>query len=717
MEKPNRKLAAILFADIAGYTAIMQKDEATARQMLDKFHFAINTKVESHGGRVVNNYGDGCLCTFGSAVAAVQCAKELQEEFQLLPKVPVRIGLHSGDVFFEKDNVYGDSVNIASRIESLGVPGAVLFSKRIKKHIANQPAFKVELIGEFDFKNVEEPMEVFALANEGFIIPKREEMQGKIKTKNQKNIKWQIPTLIIFLLALAGFYWWSNKENTIAMGNEIPSIAVLPFDDMSENKDQEYFADGIAEEILNTLSKLKELKVAGRTSSFSFKNKEATIAEIGKALNVNHVLEGSVRKQGEKIRITAQLIKVDDGFHVWSEKYDRDFDDIFAIQDELAQSIGTILLNKLAPEQIEKLKSNLPQNSQAYDLFLRGKHIHWNVYRSGGAKQKDFEKSERLFLEAIALDSTYALAHAGLADLYDTYVGFNLSNNGDTLEIRKYTELSKKASDLAFHLNPELSYVNTVRGYVYSTQENYREAFKSFLKGYQLSPNNPDAIFSLQYFYRNIGLLYDAIQVGNKLKEIDPLFQAGLVENLILNKNLGNVEQVIADGQFLLDLDPNNMMAFSQLFYIYFEANRKEEALATLEKISQIDSTYKDKYLLKLYCALLEDDRTYISEIKKNGKPYDKFIIHKFYKEDKKAEQALKLAVEDGLKNNNRNTEITMRFTPYLYMVESKLLEKYKDKDWYQEAYAPEKAIFDYLLTQFPRAEEILENPNKSKSK
>lgn len=194
MEKQNkqhstqtRQLAAILFADIAGYTALMQKDEATARQMLDKFHFTISTKVDEHTGQVVNNYGDGCVCTFGSAVAAVQCAKELQEEFQLLPKVPVRIGLHSGDVFFEKDNVYGDSVNIASRIESLGVPGAVLFSKRIKMHIANQSEFKVELIGEFDFKNVDKSMEVFALANNGFVIPKKEDLRGKIKSSKKKN--------------------------------------------------------------------------------------------------------------------------------------------------------------------------------------------------------------------------------------------------------------------------------------------------------------------------------------------------------------------------------------------------------------------------------------------------------------------------------------------------------------------------------------------------
>ena len=486
------------------------------------------------------------------------------------------------------------------------------------------------------------------------------------------------------------------------------SIAVLPFDDMSPDKDQAYFAEGIAEEILNTLAQLNELKVAGRTSSFSLKEKDLTIEEIGKTLNVNHVLEGSVRKQGNQIRITAQLIKVDDGFHIWSKKYDRDLDDIFAIQDELAQSIGEVLLEKLAPEQIEKLKTNLPRNSQAYDLFLSAKHIHWNVYRSGGAKQKDFEKSERLFLEAITLDSTYALAYAGLADLYDTYLGFNLRTAGDSLGIKKYEELSKKASEKAIRLNPELSYVNSVRGYVYLFQEkNYREAFKSLLKGYQISPNNPDALIGLQFFYKQIGLLYDAAQVGNRLKEIDPLFQTGLVENLITNRRLGNVEQVIEDGQFLLDLDPNNMIALSELFRNYFEANRKTEALEMLKKMSQIDSTYKEKYLPKLWCALVEDNTEFVTEKLKEGTHGQKFIIHHFYGEDDLAEKELRLAVE---KDNpiDSTTEITIRNSFYLTSINNKRSEKYINKDWFQKALEPRKKIYEYTRSQFPKAEEIL---------
>ena len=173
----KRKLAAILFADIVGYTALMQKDEAIANRNLEKFHHTLNEKVKHYKGQIINNYGDGCVCTFDSAVDAMHCAKEVQLLFQSEPKVPVRIGLHSGDVFFKDNNVFGDSVNIAARIESLGVAGAVLFSKQIKRHIANQTDFKIQSLGTFHFKNVEKKMEVFGLANEGLIIPKKENIK------------------------------------------------------------------------------------------------------------------------------------------------------------------------------------------------------------------------------------------------------------------------------------------------------------------------------------------------------------------------------------------------------------------------------------------------------------------------------------------------------------------------------------------------------------
>ena len=544
--------------------------------------------------------------TFPNSLDAVKAAKQIQEEAKKDVTVPLRIGIHVGEFILEKGDIYGNNVNLASRIESLGITGAILFSKDIFQKIKDHPEFKVQSVGSFDFKNVKEPMEVFALANEGFPVPKREEMNGKLKnSKDKAPAYWQIPAMAILLLTIA-FFFWKNNKNTSHLNTINPSIAVLPFEDRSPDKNQEYFGDGISEEILNTLSNLKELKVAGRTSSFSFKGKEATIAEIGMALKVNHILEGSVKKQGDKIRITAQLIDVENGFNIWSEKYDRDFDDIFAIQDELAKSIGEALLDELAPEQIIKLKNDVPLNSKAYELFLNGKYIHWNVFR-GTKDLETFQESESLFKQAIQLDSTYGLAFAGLADLYDTHMA-NLRSEKDSIEYKKYETLSQQASDIAFQLNPELSYINTVRGYVQRARGDIFAAFTSFVKGCQLSPNNPDALYGLAYFYnRELGLQYDALHIIERLKKIDPLYKPGLTESIMCNINTGDVEQAIIDGQKLLEYDPDYLVAMRHIFMNYFYANRKEEARKILEKIIQLDSIQDRR--TKLWVGLLQDDK------------------------------------------------------------------------------------------------------------
>lgn len=236
----KRQLAAILFADIAGYTSLMQTDEKQASTNLEKFKSTLESEVEAHAGQVVNFYGDGCLCIFNSAVDAMNCAKSVQKQFLTEPKVPVRIGLHSGDVFFKDDNVYGDSVNLASRVESLGLPGSILFSKEIQRNISNQSDFEYESLGEFEFKNVKEPMEVFALSNEGFIVPEKGKITGKLKPFTFDsdgsfipNIwKKKIPQILVAYLLMAWlimqlFSWASNAFGISPVWSKIAFIAIL----------------------------------------------------------------------------------------------------------------------------------------------------------------------------------------------------------------------------------------------------------------------------------------------------------------------------------------------------------------------------------------------------------------------------------------------------------------------------------------------------------
>jgi len=285
----TRRLAAVLFADIVGYTALMQSDESLALSTLEKFKRELDTQIPANQGEIIQFYGDGCLCVFNSSVDAVAAAEKLQIAFQKTPIVPVRIGLNVGDIVFREGNVFGDAVNIASRVESLGISGAVLLSSTVREQVKNQLQFKVKSLGKFDFKNVEKPLEVFALANEGIAIPKKNAIKGKLKTTSSPKTKWLIPTLLTAILGLVTLFWFKTSDTKVSP-SLTPSIAVLPFRDMSPNKDQAYFGDGIAEEILNSLAQLKAIKVAGRTSSFSFKDQESTIATIGKELQVNHVL-------------------------------------------------------------------------------------------------------------------------------------------------------------------------------------------------------------------------------------------------------------------------------------------------------------------------------------------------------------------------------------------------------------------------------------------
>ena len=416
----KRKLVAILFADIQGYTALMQRDEAQASQLLQKFRNTLNEKVAYHSGEIINNYGDGCLCTFESAVDAMTCAKEAQLLFQEAPKVPVRIGLHSGDVFFEDNNVFGDSVNIASRIESLGVAGAVLFSKRVKRDIANQTDFKVQSVGEFDFKNVEKTMEVFGLANEGLVIPNQTEIQGKgqqlVSTYSKGIPQWlKLGGLALALLVVGGLAW-----NALMVGDTFKvsptiqttidkSIAVLPFTDLSPKQDQGYFSIGMMEEILNHLVKIEGLSVTSRTSVMQYVNTTTPVSVICKELGVANILEGSVRKAGDQVRITVQLIDGKTDKHIWSETYDKKLEDIFGIQSDVAQSIAAVLETEIYPEVKARIEAMPTVNLEAYDLWLKGEsYTHVSA------------EAEQFYLRAIEVDSNFAPAYAELGNVWLT---------------------------------------------------------------------------------------------------------------------------------------------------------------------------------------------------------------------------------------------------------------------------------------------------------
>ncbi|NND35039.1 MAG: hypothetical protein HKN76_20805, partial [Saprospiraceae bacterium] len=443
----ERKLTAIMFTDIVGYTAMMQKDETKAVLFRDRHRESFRRLHEKYKGEILQYYGDGTLSIFNSSVQAVQCGVALQQEMLKFPHLPLRIGIHVGDIIKREEEVIGDAVNLASRIESLAVAGSVLISHEVQHHIKNH-GISTRSLGKFQLKNIIGPTEVFAIDLEGLVIPTQEQMEEKGQIFDRR----------------------SKIESN--------SIAVLPFANMSSDPEQEYFCEGLAEELLNILTQIKNLKVASRTSAFAFKGKNQDISLIGEKLRVRNVLEGSIRKVGSRIRLTAQLVDVTNGYHLWSEKYDRQLDDIFAIQDELAQAIAERLNLTFGADPRESVDYHSTENFQAYDSYLKGRYI---LHRMDASVQDALE----LFQTAIDLDPNFALAHMGVGDTLRA-----MGHQG----MIKPTEVSMQANaalDHALNLNPKLAEAYVTKAWISTFYDwDIVQAEKHFLKALQLNPNS-----------------------------------------------------------------------------------------------------------------------------------------------------------------------------------------------------------------------------------
>lgn len=309
MEQQNRQLAAILFTDIVGYTAMMQRDEQNALAVTRHFISTLSQSAQTFHGKILNDYGDGSLCCFPSATEAVKAAVHIQQQLQQEPKVPLRIGIHVGELFFEENKVMGDSVNVASRIQSLACSNSILFSKEVFDKLKNQPEYKSVSLGKFEFKNVDEPLEIFALANEGLVVPKGEQLSGKLKEikKSSTRRKLFIAAVLVLVLFVA-FFVYKKIFNSSGFAGE-KSIAVLPFDDSGSEKMEGYISDGITQDIINKLAKISSLKkVIGWASVRTFRKTTKTIKEIAGDLGVAAMLTGTFQKEDDKIRVIAELM-------------------------------------------------------------------------------------------------------------------------------------------------------------------------------------------------------------------------------------------------------------------------------------------------------------------------------------------------------------------------------------------------------------------------
>jgi len=453
-KETKRLLAAIMFTDMVGYTALMQEDETKAKTSRDRHRKILGKAISHHNGEILQYYGDGTLCIFKSSIEALACAIQIQIELQKEPKIPLRIGIHTGDIVYDEEGVYGDSVNVASRIENLAVSGSVLISAKVFDDIKNHKEISAESIGTFDLKNVKKLVEVYAINNEGLVVPSAKDVKSRPK-------------------------------------DELKSIAILPFVNMSSDPENEYFSDGITEEIINALAKIGHLKVTSRTSSFFFKGKNIPIPKIGEELKVSTILEGSIRLAKDQMRITAQLIDVADDFHFWSETWDRKRENIFEIQDEISLIIADKLREHFGHFEIkEHLVEKQTENIDAYEYSLKAKFLRnkWNP--------EDVKTAITLYQKALALDPKHFKSHLGLADCYSFMgtTGFMPFEEawGKTIQYTNQAlELNTQSSDVYYQLSNQAFFIEC----------DYGKSLRVMTKAIELNPNNAEAQQFLSFLY------------------------------------------------------------------------------------------------------------------------------------------------------------------------------------------------------------------------
>jgi adenylate cyclase len=490
----KRKLSAIFSADVKGYSRLMGEDELSTISTLKKYRNIIATLIQNLGGRVVDSPGDNLLAEFSSVIDAVQCAVEIQKQLKFendeLPesrRMEFRIGINSGDIIEDEERIYGDGVNVAARIESLAYPGGICISGTAYDQIGKRLPFGYEYMGEQTVKNIEKPVRVYRVLTspeaEGRVIGEKEE--------KPKRWIWGAVAAVILIVAasvsILNIYLKpglnsqkkSSVEKTAISEAEKPSIAVLPFTNLSGNIEQDYFSDGITNDIITDLSKFSQLSIIASNTVFAYKGVSVNIKDISRDLGVRYVLEGSVQKIGDKVRINAQLIDAATDRHLWAERYDKDLKDLFKLQNELVQTIVSKMAIRIdETERIRAIQKDT-DSLQAYDYLLRGREYFYQYTR------EDNKRARLMFEKAIEIDSRYASAYAALAwsHLYDFYFGWSMFPN-KSLE-RAY-DLAKQA--LSFEETNARAH--SALGSIYLRRTQYDLAIIELQRALELNPND-----------------------------------------------------------------------------------------------------------------------------------------------------------------------------------------------------------------------------------
>jgi adenylate cyclase len=565
-EASHRKLAAIMFTDMVGYSALAQRDDELALELLEEHRRLLREIFPRFYGTEIKTIGDGFLVEFHSALDAAQCAIEIQRalskrnaDVPVERRIEIKIGVHIGDVVHRNGDVYGDGVNIASRIEPLAGPGGICVSMDVERQIRNTLEARFEKLAPTELKNISIPMDLFR------IIPPWEEeasvdaQSETASTRASRKFLWAAVALVFASMIGVG-WWWSERPNktstspaaTTASSSaaEIPakSIAVLPFENLSRDPDNAFFTEGVQDEILTRLAKVADLKVIARTSTRKFKSAPENLPDIAKQLGVANILEGSVQKAGDQVRVNVQLINALTSAHIWAEIYDRKLTDIFAVESNIAKAIAEALQAKLTGSEKAMIAAQPTSDTTAYELYHKGRSL-WEK-RSGD----NLPKAIAFYEQAIARDPKYALAYAGLANSYVLLPLYFSVPQRDAMA------KAREAALKALQIDPNLAEAHNALGKILNFDDlDLAGAAREFERAIELQPSNAT---SHQWY-------------GN-----GPL------------DSLGRFDEAIAETKRAVELDPLSPIINTDRAYPLYYARRYDEAMTQAKKTITLDPAF-----------------------------------------------------------------------------------------------------------------------------
>jgi adenylate cyclase len=547
-QRPSRKLAAILAADVAGYSRLMSRDEeGTLRRLKAHLGELVEPHIAAHHGRIVKRTGDGLLVDFASAVEAVRCAIAIQtgmaERNRGTPddkRIEFRIGINLGDVILQDEDIYGDGVNIAARLEGLADPGGILVSRAVRDSVRDQLGIELQDLGDRTLKNIPRPMRVFRIG------------------RNRSDRPTPPPAL-----------------------PDKPSIAVLPFANLSGDAEQEYFSDGISEDLITDLSKVSALFVIARNSSFTYKGKTAKVQEIGRELGVRFVLEGSIRKAGNRVRITAQLVDAESGGHLWADRYDRELNDIFATQDEVVQKIVGTLAVKLTQREVKLLRRGT-RNIEAYECWLRARD------QLGRGTREAAQQARMFHHRALEVDAHFAAPYAGL-----TFVALAEYINAWVDDPEAALDDAEQMARKAIELDDREPAGYVALGNALVWRRRHDEALAQIARAIELDPNYAQGHALMGMTLTYAGRAAEALEPFATAMRLDPHFPNIVLHLLALaHFSLGHYETAIGNLLDRIARNPNTDASRMILASAYGHLGRNEEARAAWSALREINADF-----------------------------------------------------------------------------------------------------------------------------